>query len=103
MRKYYANRIQSSFVVDEGTVYGDSLRLMALAREVRCHNIDYLRSYSFQQSVFDDLIMMWLQDKNRPLLADLESEFMHDIIHDVIFTSPDGYLLEGSTFSLLAL
>jgi hypothetical protein len=81
----------------------DLLRLMALSREVKAHNISFLQLYSFQSSYFESLIQRWLSDNDRPDISELEARYMRDIIHDVVFMSPKGYLLEGSTFSLLAL
>tara|TARA_B100001113_G_scaffold352659_1_gene354689 strand:+ start:425 stop:1639 length:1215 start_codon:yes stop_codon:yes gene_type:complete len=78
-------------------------RRLALSREVRLNNISFLTQYSFQNTDFDQLVQHWLADKNRSEIIDLEGRFMKDIIHDVIFTSPEGMILEGSTFSLLIL
>ena len=78
-------------------------RLRCLSREVKSGNVDFLRSYSFQSSYFETIIKRWLSDEKRLSIPEVETMYMRDIDHDVVFTSSDGGLLEGSTFSLLGL
>ena len=104
--RYYDKMVSSLEIIRNNTIHltlAERSRHLALAREVRANNVTFLNSYSFEDSDFDQLVQQWLADEQRVLLPELEARYMKDICHDVIFMSSDGYLLEGSTFSLLVL
>jgi hypothetical protein len=100
---YYSMAVDGDALEWDVVDSAEKCRLRCLSREVKAGNIDFLRSYSFQSSYFETIINKWLSDETRPLISELEMTYMRDIDHDVVFTSSDGGLLEGSTFSLLGL